>query len=110
MSYFFALQTGLGKLRKRAETTMTLASELPRRFDATQAAAAARPTRRNASRRQTRITDIIYSSQVKEMKREEYRSGEEADQKRQRRKWKKVLVEIRKYGRAQKHLKNPNFC
>jgi hypothetical protein len=99
----------LDKLRKSAEMTMTLASELQRQFDATQAATAARLARRNASRRHARITGIISSSQVKEMKRKEYKLSEEADQKRQRRKWKKVLVEIRKYGRTQKRLKNPNF-
>ncbi|KAJ5104254.1 hypothetical protein N7532_004783 [Penicillium argentinense] len=74
----------LEKLRKSAEMTVTLASELQRQFDTTQAATAARLARRNASRRHARITGIISPSQVKEIKRKEYKLSEEADQKRQR--------------------------
>ncbi|KAJ5095168.1 hypothetical protein N7532_007459 [Penicillium argentinense] len=88
----------LEKLRKSAEMTVTLASELQRQFDTTQAATAARLARRNASRRHARITGVISPSQFKEIKRKQYKLSEEADQKRQRQRWKKVLVEIRKYG------------
>ncbi|KAJ5516043.1 hypothetical protein N7527_007603, partial [Penicillium freii] len=45
---------------------------------------------------------VIYKSPVKEMKRKEYKLSEKADQEKTRRKWKKVLVEIRKHGRAKK--------
>jgi hypothetical protein len=39
---------------------------------------------------------------MKEIKRKEYKLSEEADKEKTRRKWKKVLIEIRKHGRAKK--------
>ncbi|KAJ5507733.1 hypothetical protein N7527_009876 [Penicillium freii] len=62
----------------------------------------ARHARYKASRRYIQITGIINANQCKEIKRKEYKLTEKADQEKTRRKWKKVLVEIRKHGRAKK--------
>jgi hypothetical protein len=99
-------QQALDKLVKGAETQATLAQELQREFDRTEAIMATRHARYNASRRHAQITGIISSDKVKEMKRKEYKRSEKADQEKQRRKWKKVLVEIRKHGRAKRRRGN----
>ncbi|KAJ5699795.1 hypothetical protein N7536_002808 [Penicillium majusculum] len=93
---------GLAKLVKGAEAQATLALQLQREFDQTQAIMGARHARYDASRRHLQITGIINSNQVKAMKRKEYKLTEKADQEKTKRKWKKVLIEIRKYGRAKK--------
>ncbi|KAJ5877277.1 hypothetical protein N7455_000742 [Penicillium solitum] len=93
---------GLAKLVKGAEAQATLALQLQREFDQTQAIMGARHARYDTSRRHLRITGIINSNQVKAMKRKEYKLTEKADQEKTKRKWKKVLIEIRKYGRAKK--------
>ncbi|KAJ5847731.1 hypothetical protein N7455_011688 [Penicillium solitum] len=92
---------GLAKLVKGAEAQATLALQLQREFDQTQAIMGARHARYDASRRYLQITGIINSNQVKAMKRKEYKLTEKADQEKTKRKW-KVLIEIRKYGRAKK--------
>ncbi|KAJ6050500.1 uncharacterized protein N7446_010609 [Penicillium canescens] len=97
---------GLAKLAKGAEAQATLALQLQREFDRTQAIMGARHARYDASRRHVRITGIMNSNQLKEIKRKEYKLSEKADQEKTRRKWKKVLVEIRKHGRAKKRSGN----
>lgn len=96
---------GLAKLAKGAEAQATLALQLQREFDSTQAIMGARHARYNNSRRHIRITGITSSSQVKEMKYKEYKLTEKNDQEKTRRKWKKVLIEIRKHGRAKKRAR-----
>ncbi|KAJ6059822.1 hypothetical protein N7444_003461 [Penicillium canescens] len=98
---------GLAKLAKGAEAQATLALQLQREFDRTQAIMGARHARYDASRRHVRITGIMNSNQLKEIKRKEYKLSEKADQEKTRRKWKKVLVEIRKHGRAKKRIGKP---
>ncbi|KAJ9481317.1 hypothetical protein VN97_g12172 [Penicillium thymicola] len=93
---------GLAKLAKGAETQATLALQLQREFDDTQAIMGARHARYDNSRRYTRITGIINSAQVKKMKYKEYKLSEKIDQEKTKRKWKKVLIEIRRHGRAKK--------
>lgn len=93
---------GLEKLAKGAEAQATLAYQLQMEFDRTQAIMGARHARYENSRRHAQITGIMNSSQMKEMKRKEYKLSEEADKEKTRRKWKKVLIEIRKHGRAKK--------
>jgi hypothetical protein len=95
-------QVALDKLVKGAEAQATLAYELQREFDRTEAIMATRHARYNISRQTMRITGIISSDSVKEMKRKEYKRSEKADQEKWKRKFKKVLVEIRKLGRAKK--------
>jgi hypothetical protein len=95
-------QMALDKLVKGAEAQATLAYELRREFDRTEAIMATRHARYNISRRTMRITGIISSDSVKEMKLKEYKRSEKADQEKWKRKFKKVLVEIRKLGRAKK--------
>jgi hypothetical protein len=93
---------GLEKLAKGAEAQATLALQLQMEFDRTQAIQGARHARYDASRRHAQITGIMNSTQMKNMKLKEYKLSEEADQEKTRRKWKKVLIEIRKHGRAKK--------
>lgn len=93
---------GLAKLAKGAEAQALLALQLQREFDSTQAIMGARHARYDNSRRHVQITGIINSTQVKNMKYKEYKLSEKADQEKTKRKWKKVLIEIRKHGRAKK--------
>ncbi|OQE70412.1 hypothetical protein PENNAL_c0116G04342, partial [Penicillium nalgiovense] len=93
---------GLEKLAKGAEAQAVLALQLQREFDRTQAIMGARHARYDNSRRHIQITGIISSTQVKEMKRKEYKLDEKADQEKTKRKWKKVLIEIRKHARAKR--------
>lgn len=72
-------QIALDKLVKGAEAQATLAYELWREFDRTEAIMATRHARYNISRRTMRITGIISSDSVKEMKRKEYKRSEKAD-------------------------------
>ncbi|EKV14739.1 Transposon, putative [Penicillium digitatum Pd1] len=92
----------LAKLAKGTEAQVILALQLQREFDQTQAIMGARHARYDTSRRHIPITGIINSTQVKEMKYKEYKLSEKAHQDKTRRKWKKVLIEIRKHGRAKK--------
>ncbi|KAJ9479276.1 hypothetical protein VN97_g13176, partial [Penicillium thymicola] len=93
---------GLAKLTKGAEAQATLAYQLQREFDNTKAIMGARHARYDNSRHYTHITGIINSAQVKNMKYKEYKLTEKIDQEKTKRKWKKVLIEIRKHGRAKK--------
>ncbi|KAJ5138584.1 uncharacterized protein N7515_003432 [Penicillium bovifimosum] len=96
----------LAKLAKGAEERATLVTQLQRALDGTQAIRGAHGARYDASRRHVRITGTTKSSRAKEMKRKVYKLSEKADQEKRKRKWKKVLTEIRKHGRAKKRRAN----
>lgn len=66
-------QQALDKLVKGAEMQASLALELQREFDRTEAIMGTRHARYNTSRRNIRMTGIVSSDQVKEMKRKEYK-------------------------------------
>ncbi|KAJ5944559.1 hypothetical protein N7516_004727 [Penicillium verrucosum] len=96
------LKEGLAKFAKGAEAQATLALQLQREFDNIQTIRGARHAGYDSSRLFTQLTGIIDSTQVEKKKYKEYKLSEEADQEKTKRKWKKVLIEIRKHGRAKK--------
>ncbi|KAJ5276460.1 uncharacterized protein N7525_000734 [Penicillium rubens] len=95
------LKEALEKLAKGAEAQAALAYQLQKEFDRTQAIQGAFRARYDTSRHAD-STGIINSSRMKETERREHELSEKADQEKTRRKWKKVLIEIRKRGRAKK--------
>jgi DDE superfamily endonuclease/Tc5 transposase-like DNA-binding protein len=90
----------LQKLQKGAIQQGYLLSELQREYTYLESVRSARHARYDASRRTVRITGIISSKHVKEMKRIEHKLTELESLDKIRPKWKKLMVELRRFCRV----------